>query len=556
MRWIVAPVVALLLTLAACGRGERAAGPEPFVDESSPRSGGILYRRLEIDITTLNPVLATSRYDRMVADYLFAPLIHLDVELRPIPGLADSWEIEDEGRLYRFKLNPKATWSDGRPVRASDVVFTLRKVVDPQSEALQIASGFELLDLTRTRAVGEQTVEVGFREGLASQLIQFNNLLVVPEHVYAAASFKTAFDEGKVVGSGPYTLVRRIPGKEVVVQKRKDFWGGKQPYLDTVWFKTLVSDSTAWNAAKIGEIDETMVPSDTWLREQNNPALRPRLQFLRFYGLAYNYIGWNARNPLFHDKRIRRALGMCLDTRSLITNLYGGTARAMNGHFIPEQWAYNPTVPILAFDPIAAKQTFTSLGWLDTNGDGIVDKDGKPFQFEMTITAGSSQALAIAQSFQATLKQVGVQMDVVTLDGAAAIQRILAGNYQATYLSWDLDADPDPFPLFHSSQFPPRGSNFVYYASAAADQLIEQGRRELDIDKRKEIYQKLHLLLAEDQPYTWVTQPSLKWVVSQRVHGVKISKGWGLFIWYPGQFDWWVSGPPGARVQASAAARR
>ncbi|MEO6487996.1 MAG: hypothetical protein ABIO78_08670, partial [Thermoanaerobaculia bacterium] len=161
-----------------------------------------------------------------------------------------------------------------------------------------------------------------------------------------------------------------------------------------------------------------------------------------------------------------------------------------------------------------------------------------------------------AQSFQATLKQVGVQMDVVTLDGAAAIQRILAGNYQATYLSWDLDADPDPFPLFHSSQFPPRGSNFVYYASAAADQLIEQGRRELDIDKRKEIYQKLHLLLAEDQPYTWVTQPSLKWVVSQRVHGVKISKGWGLFIWYPGQFDWWVSGPPGARVQASAAARR
>jgi len=554
-RWIVAPAVVLLLTLIACDRGEQVATPEESVDESSPRSGGILYRRLDVDISTLNPVLFTSRYDLMVAGYLFTPMIHLDADLRPVPGLADSWEIEDEGRLYRFKLNAKATWSDGRPVRAADVLFTLRKIADPQSEAMQLGAGFELLDLTRTRAVDDKTVEIGFREGLASQLIQFNYLLPIPEHVYGAGQFKTAFDGGRVVGNGPYTLVRRIAGKEVVVQKKKDWWGPKLPYLDTVWFKTLSSDSTAWNAAKIGEIDETMVPSDTWLREQNNPALKSRLQFLRFYGLAYNYIGWNARNPLFHDKRIRRALGMCLDTRSIITNLYGGTARAMAGHFLPEQWAYNPSTPVLEFDTSAAKQTFTSLGWLDTNGDGVIDKDGRPFQFEMTITAGSTQALAVAQSFQASLKQVGVQMDIATLEGATAIQRILAGNYQAVYLSWDLDPDPDPYPLFHSSQFPPRGSNFVYYSNPAADQLMERGRRELDVEKRRGIYQQLHLILADDQPYTWVIQPSLKWVINERVHGVKISRGWGLYIWYPAQFDWWVSAPPGGeRAQTSAAA--
>jgi peptide/nickel transport system substrate-binding protein len=551
MRSVKRWTVALLLTLLACGRGERPAPGDPS-DDSTPRAGGTLLRRLEIDIATLNPVLATSRYDRMVSVYLFTPLINLDVELRPVPGLATSWEVAPDGKLYTFHLDPRATYSDGKPVRAADVVFTLKKIIDPQSEALQIASGFELLDVARTRAVDDRTLEVGFREGLASQLIQFNNVLVIPEHVYGSvADFKTAFEE-KVVGSGPYTLVRRVPGKEVVVERRKDYWGEQKPYVQSVVFKAILNDITAWNAARIGEVDETMVPSDLWLREKDNPANKRRLDFLRFYSLAYNYIGWNARNPLFHDKRIRRALGMCLDTRSIILNLYGGTARAMNGHFLPEQWAYNPEVTALEYDPTAAKQIFTSLGWLDTNGDGVLDKDGRPFKFELTLTAGSAQTMAIAQLYQATLKQVGIQMDVITLDGAAAIQRILAGNYEAAYLSWDLDPDPDPFPLFHSTQFPPRGQNFVYYSNAEADRLIDAGRRELDTSKRTEIYRELHAVLAEDQPYTWVNQPSLKWVVNRRVQGAKESKGWGLFLWYPGEFDWWVTAQP---VRAAAAKR-
>ena len=134
-------------------------------------------------------------------------------------------------------------------------------------------------------------------------------------------------------------------------------------------------------------------------------------------------------------------------------------------------------------------------------------------------------------------------MDVSVLDGAVAIQRILAGNYDAAYLSWDLDPDPDPFPLFHSTQIPPRGQNFVYYSSPEADKLIEHGRRELRQSARMEIYRQLHARLADDQPYTWVSQPSMKWVLNKRVNGVRESKGWGLFLWYPGEFDWWLAVP-------------
>ena len=530
----------MLLLLGACNRAETPEATDEPADPR-PRVGGTLFRRLEVDITSLNPILASSRYDRIVAQYLFTPLIHLDSDLLAAPSLAESWTMSPDGRLYTFQLNPKATFSDGTPVRASDVVFTLRKIADPEVEAQMIAAGFDLIDLQRTRAVGNHTVEVAFREGLASQLLQFNNVLVLPEHVYGKGDFRAAFNE-QAIGSGPYRLIRWVPGKEVVVQRRTDYWG-PNPWVNTVVFKVIQNSTTAWNAARVGEVDETPVQSDLWLREQKNPNARRRLDFKRFYGLAYNYIAWNARNPLFADKRVRRALGMCLDTKSIIQNLYGGTARAINGHFVPEQWAYNADVPILEYDPAGAKQAFTSLGWLDTNGDGILDRGGKPFRFTLTILSGSPQALTIAQSFQAALRQIGIHSDISVLDGAVAIQRILAGNYDAAYLSWDLDPDPDPFQLFHSSQIPPRGQNFVYYASREADQLIEQGRRELRQSARADIYRQLHTVLAEDQPYTWVNQPSMKWVVNRRVHGVRESKGWGLFLWYPGEFDWWLAVP-------------
>lgn len=541
-RWVVASLLAVAL-FGGCAPAERPA-PPPVADDETPHRGGTLLRRLEQDITSLNPILATSRYDRLVSDYLFTPLINYDEDLHIVPGLAESWTVSPDGRDYTFKLNPNATFSDRTPVRASDVLFTLRKIVDPQSESVQIASGFEQLDLTRSKAVDDHTVIVAFREALASQLSQFNYVLVLPEHVYGRGNFKNDFNL-EATGSGPYRLVSRAPGKEIILQRRGDYWTS-EPFIDTIHFKVLTNETTAWNAVQRADIDETMMNSDVWMRSRTAPALIRKLDFRQFYGLSYNYIAWNGRNPLFSDRRVRRALSMALDVPSIIKNLYGGTARAVNGHFMPDQWAYNPEVPVIPYDPTAAKQIFTSLGWLDTNGDGIIDKDGKPFKFDLTILAGSQQALSIGQLYQASLKTIGVDCQLAVIDSAAGIQRILAGNYEAAYLSWDLDPDPDPFAIFHSSQAPPRGQNLVFYSNPQADKLIEQARREMDEGKRAQYYKQLQVILAEDQPYTWVNQPSLKWAVNRRIHGVKDGKGFGLFVWYPGELDWWIAGAKAA----------
>jgi peptide/nickel transport system substrate-binding protein len=308
-----------------------------------------------------------------------------------------------------------------------------------------------------------------------------------------------------------------------------------------VHFKIIQSGATAWNAAKLGQLDETSVQSDIWLRERENSALQERLNFVDYYGLAYNYIAWNGRLPIFSDKRMRRAMAMCINVRSIITNLYGGTARVLTGHFLPGQDGFNPAVPSIEYDPEAAKQLLTSLGWLDTNGDGILDRGGKPLSFDLMITTGSTSAQSIAQLMQADLKKVGIRMEIAVVDFAALMQRILAGNYQAAYLSWDLDADPDPYGLFHSSQTPPRGFNFTFYSNPEADRLIEQARREFDEGKRAEMYRQLHAILAEDQPYAWMVQPTVKWVLNKRVRNARLGRGYGLFLWTPGELDWWLA---------------
>ncbi|HYI09642.1 MAG TPA: ABC transporter substrate-binding protein [Thermoanaerobaculia bacterium] len=540
LRPLVLPL--LLLCLACGGPGEKpvadTAAPPPVVDDQ-PRDGGTLYRRLDTDIATLNPVVSTSRSDRLVANLLFTPLIYIDRDLQPIPGLADSWEISDDGLLYTFDLNPKATFSDGRPVRPRDVIFTLEKILDPKSEAVQITGSFDLLDVARTRVVDEDTVEIAFKQALATQLIKFNDVIIVPEHVYAPGNFRKDYND-RAVGSGPYRLVRWVPGKEVVVERRADYWG-KRPYIQTVVFKVIGDHGTAFNALKRGELDESIVPSDTWWRERNNPEVTKKIEFQRFYTRNYNFIAWNNRNPLLSDKRVRRALAMSIPIESIIKDIFHDTARAMTGHFTPDEWAYNPTVPAIRHDLDGARKLLAAAGFVDSNGDGVVEKNGRPFKISIVIIAGSSTAQQIAQMVQAELKKVGVQLDIALMDGAMAITRILAGNYEAAYLSWDLDPDPDPYILFHSSQIPPRGQNVVYYTNPEADRLIDAARRELDAGKRKDLYWRLHEVLSEDQPYAWIVQVSAKWAMSKRVHGVVPSRGFGLFNWYPAENDWWIA---------------
>jgi peptide/nickel transport system substrate-binding protein len=531
-------VFVLLVALTACRERESApvagATSSPTPGAQLPQDGGTVVRRLGADINTLNLLHIGTDAEKQVLSYLHDALIEVDQRLRFTPGLAERWEISPDGLSYTFYLDKRATFSDGTPVRAADVIFTLNRIVDPKTESQQFAAMFEGLDPARTTAIDEKTVRVTFSTLHAGRLGNFN-IPILPEHYYGKGDLNRDFTD-KILGSGPYVLESREAGKQIVLQRRADYWREK-PHVQRVIFKVL-PDEIAWTALKTGEVDETRVTSDQWTLERNRPDVQKAVDFRQFYPLGYNFIGWNGRKPVLSDPRVRRALSMSLDRRSIINNVYYGTARVITGPFTPDQWAYNPEVPAIEYQPQQAKQLLAQAGWRDTNGDGVLDRNGQRLEIEMLVMNKPSQLQG--QILQQALKGIGVVLKLTNLDPATIFSRVYDGDYEGAFLSWGLDLDPDPYAYFHSSQFPPNGQNIAYYSNPRVDQLIEQGRREVDQDRREQIYQQLHAMLAQDQPYTWTVQPTAKWAVSRRLRNVKEANGLGLFLWHPGPYDWWV----------------
>ena len=533
--------VLLVAVLSACRR-ETPAPPPPApttttqATDTGPRVGGRLVRRLESDVTTLNPLLQSTEDERQVLQYLFDPLIDFNQELEPIAGTIARWEILHGGKTYVLHIDPRAKFSDGQPVTAADVLFTLETIV--KGESIQFSAWFDALDLENTRAVDDRTVRVAFREARVPQLVSFN-IPVVPKHVYS----KGKFDQVRaVVGNGPYVLERRETGKNIYLKRNENYWRDKPP-IDRVVFRVIADDTQAWNALRRGDVHVARLNNDAWVRVKDDPAVQERVVFHETYSLMYNCLPWNLKDPLFQDVRVRRALAMSFDTEKVIRELNHGNARPVSGPFLPDSWAANPNVHPVQFNPQGAAALLASAGWVDSDKDGVLDRDGKPFAFTLLVPAGSATSSSQSQIYQDALKRIGVNMTISTADAAAFFERLLNGNYQAAFMAWTIDPDPDPYGLFHSSQTPPGGLNIVHYANAEADRLLERGRTEFDRARRTQIYHQLHELIAADQPYLFMMQVGLKWGVDKRIQNVKTAKGVGLFLWNPGPFGWWIKEP-------------
>ena len=531
--------VLLVLLAVACDRETPAPPPPPAptttqATDTGPRVGGRLVRRLESDVNTLNPLLQNTEDERQVLQYLFDPMLDFNQELEPIPGAIAKWEILDGGKTYVLHIDPRAKFSDGQPVTAVDLIYTLETV--GKGESPQFSSYFDSLDLEKTQAVDDRTVRVAFREARVPQLVSFALIPVLPKHVYS----KGKFDQVRaVVGNGPYVLERRESGKSIYLKRNPNYWRDK-PYIDNVVFRVIEDDTVAWNALRRGDVHVARLNNDAWVRVKDDPEVQKRVVFHDRYELMYNCLPWNLKDPLFQDARVRRALAMAYDVNTVIQRIYHGHARAISGPFPPDSWAYNQNIHPIAFNPQGAAALLASAGWVDSDKDGVLDREGKKFAFELLIPAGSAVSSDQSQIYQDALKRIGVQMTIRSAEGAAFFDRILKSDYQAALMAWTIDPDPDPFGLYHSTQLPPAGLNIVHYDNPEADRLLERGRTEFDRGRRTEIYHQFHELVAADQPYLFMMQVGMKWGVDRRVQNVRTAKGVGLFLWNPGPFGWWL----------------
>jgi peptide/nickel transport system substrate-binding protein len=235
-----------------------------------------------------------------------------------------------------------------------------------------------------------------------------------------------------------------------------------------------------------------------------------QVPFLKNYsqpGLSYTYIGYNLKNPLFQDKRVRQALTYATNREEIVQYVLYGLGTVATGPFPNHLWYSNPKVKPIPYDPQKARQLLAEAGWKDTDGDSVLDKDGSPFRFALITNSGNEIRKDVGVLVQRQLREVGIDVRFELYEWSVFLKNFInAKHFDACILGWGLSPDPDDYQIWHSSQIE-KGFNFVSYKNPEVDLLWEEGRKEYDVEKRKQIYWRIHELMAEDQPYTFLYVP-------------------------------------------------
>jgi peptide/nickel transport system substrate-binding protein len=333
-------------------------------------------------------------------------------------------------------------------------------------------------------------------------------------------------------------------GQAITLKRSPNYWGTVMqtpPYLDKIIFKVIQDNSASVVAAKNKEIDMMYVisPSDFYKNFDN--AEQYDLLKATPSEPVFSYIGWNEKNPIFADKKVRLALAYLIDRKTIIDKIMYGTAVTIQSPvFYKDKKHLNADLPEIPFDPEKAKQILADEGWKDSNGDGILDKEinGKKLDFKFTFLNNNNpvrrQTILIIID---ALKKVGISAEIQDLEWSVYLDKTKKHEFDATLAAWQLTTDPpDEYQIWHSSQAQGEGSNYISFINAESDKMLEDYRAEFDEAKRVDIIKKWQKLIYDEQPYTFLWSPKSRYVYNKRFKNTRwYSRGGGPIV-----SEWWV----------------
>jgi len=469
LRCLAALVLPLLLTCCT-----RRADPNTLVMiiESSPTN---LDPRVGLDAQS-------ERIDMLIFDALFRRDEHFNLQ----PMLAERWEIPDP-LTYIFHLRQGVRFHDGRPLTSRDVKYTIDSLLNHVLPSPKTAT---YKHVERVEAPDDATVIFHLKEPDATLMwnLSEGGIGIVPYG--SGADFNR-----NPIGSGPFRFVRQELDKEVVLERNPDYWdAGLRPRIERVRFAVIPDPTTRALELRKGSAD--IAPSGS-LTADTVVALRrePSLQIEIASGSIYSYLAFNLRDPILKDVRVRQAIAYAVNREPMIRYLWRDEAEPASSVLPPQSWAYNGNVRQYSYDPARARELLDQAG----HPPGT---DGVRFHLLMKTSTEETTRL-LAAVLQQQLLDVGIALDIRTLEFATFFSEITKGAFQVFSLRWiGGNQDPDIFEyVFHSSSIPPQRANRGYYSNPQVDSLLNQAREQVDPQKRKPLYDQVQKILAEDVPY-------------------------------------------------------
>lgn len=454
------------------------------------QSGITLDLGLDVDAGTMDPRLARDTSAARMQDLLYNGLVRLDPQLVPQPDLALSWEFTSPTTLV-MKLRPDVVFHNGQPFTAEDVVYTYTTLLDSEFQAPRRAL---YTPISEVEAVDSLTVQFTLSQPYAP-LLQYLDIGIVPHE--AASELEAEFGNNPI-GTGPFRLERWEKGERIEVVANEQYFRGR-PNIDALSIRIIPDNNVRLLALEAGDLDfiHSPVPPQDLERLQNND----QLVIHQTTALGYTYVNLNTQDPILSDVRVRKALAHLTDRATISEIIFYGMDMPGESFLLPNTPFYSSDVTLYEYDPERADQLLTEAGWVASTPGGIRQKEGQTLTLEL-ITNVDPNRQQVLEFLQGEWQQAGIDASVRVYDFAAMLADLTAGNYQASLVGWLLLTDPDRATYL---QFKTDGaSNYGKYSNPEVDQLLDQGRAELDTERRQELYTRVAQIVTDEVPYIFV----------------------------------------------------
>ncbi len=524
----------ILLVVCLCfsaGCREEAPPAPEISGPVEPAYGDAIVEGSIGDASNLIPYIASDTSSSGVTALVYNGLLKFDKNLDIEPSLAESWEISEDGLTFTFHLRQGVKWHDGAPFSAEDCLFTYKFVTDPETPTPYAA---DLMQVEKAEVLDPYTFRVKYKRPFSRALYAWLGD-IVPKHLLEGVKIQESALARHPIGTGPYMFVNWKAGSSIELKANPDYFEGR-PYLDRYVTKIIPDTATMFLELKAGSIDQMGLTPIQYSRQTGSKEFQDRFNKYRYLASSYLYLGYNMRNRLFQDKRVRQGLSHAINREEIIDGVLMGFGRPATGGFKPGTWAHNPKIKPVPFDQDKARRLLAEAGWADSDGDGVLDREGVPFAFTIVTNQGNSQRLKTAIIIQERFKQIGVRVKIRAVEWSALLKEFIdKQNFEATIMGWTLPADPDPFAVWHSSKTEQGGLNFIGYKNEEVDRLILSARETFDREERRKAYFRFQEIIHEEQPYNFLYVPDALPVVASRIHGIDPAPagiGYNLIKWF------------------------
>ncbi len=549
--------------------------------DEMPVPGGTLVVAVSAEPENLNYYTSTSAAATRFLDYIYEALMDYDYETWSFerPVLAESYSISEDSKTFTFKLRENIYWHDGQQLTADDVLFTLKAILNPYVDDAPARTSFSKVVEAHTE--GTYIFSVTTSETYFKNLSTLGGFAIIPKHIWdpkglmdrftiadlldptltrdeaSVKEFADAFnthaqgrpvgdDVEPIIGSGPYKFGKWITGDYMSLVRNENYWGAdhtyikgfteQAAYLDKIIVKTIQDPTAMLTALKAGEVDFLpRMRALQYFTQTSSADFLKKFQKVSYVVPAYSYVGWNNDKPYFSDKRVRQAMTMLIDREAYNKYIAYDMGIPTIGPFYIYGEQYNHDIERWPYDPMRAVELIEAAGWIDHDGDGIRDKDGIPFSFVFSISAGSKSSKYLALMLKEDLRKVGIEVGIRQLEWSVYVENLRDRQFDVVSLLWIGGLESDPYQIWHSDNIGDRGSNYIGFRHAEADSLIANARFEMDKEKRNAMYYRLQEILHEEQPYTFMFYQRDPGAYLREFRGAKwipIRPGYKFYSWW------------------------